>query len=116
MAENQSSLQELQGRSQYFTFDRRNFLQGLASVVLPSLACRPQPLTLFRHCKPKFTIGNKVCTSAVYETGELWSEQGEVVGLCWHPKNQQWEYLVFWDDKVFDEQLTSSEDLEAHYA
>jgi hypothetical protein len=115
MTENQSSLQELQGRSQLLMFHRRNFLQGLASVVLPSLV-RPQPLTLFRHCRPKFTIGDKVCTSWVDETGELRSEQGEVFGLCWHPKNHQWEYLVFWGDKVFDEQLTSHEGLEARYA
>jgi len=104
-----------QGRSQDFTFPRRNFLRGLAVALLPSLI-HPQPLTHLGHCRPKFCIGNKVCTSWVDETtGEFRSEQGEILGLCWHPKEQQWEYLVLWRNKIFDEQLTSAINLEFNH-
>jgi hypothetical protein len=103
------------GRSQLLTLSRRELLRGLALVVLPSLT-HSRLVSPFGHRRPKFTIGDKVCTSWVDETGESRSEQGEVFGVCWHPKNRQWGYLVVWRDKFFDEQLISSEDLEARYA
>ena len=104
------------GRSQHFTFARRNFLQGLASFVLPSLL-RPQPVTPFGKCRPEFSIGDKVESFWEAEPGVFRSENGEVVGICWHPTKRQWEYLIIWAGCNFDEYLTSSQDLELkHYA
>lgn len=102
------------GRSQLLTLSRRELLQGLALVVLPSLTCPLPPL----HPRPKFSIGDKILNYWVDEmTGELRSEQGEVVGTCWHPKNQQWEYLIDWDSSIiFDGQLTDSKNLELNHA
>ena len=103
------------GRSQQFTFPRRNFLQGLASVILPSLI-RPQPvLSAFGRCKPEFSIGDGVRTSWEVEPGVFRSENREVVGICWHPTKRQWEYLIIWAGYNFDEYLTSSQDLELNH-
>jgi hypothetical protein len=100
-----------QGRSQHFTFRRRNFLQGLASAVLPFIS-QSQPVTPFGNCKPKFSIGDKVQSFWESEPGAFRSENGEVVGICWHPTKRQWEYLIIWAGCNFDESLTGSEDLE----
>jgi hypothetical protein len=104
------------GRSQHFTFARRNFLQGLASFVLPSLV-RPQPVTSASRGRslPKFSIGDKIRTSWEAEAGVFRSENGEVVGICWHPTKRQWEYLVVWAGSKFDDYLTSSEGLELNH-
>ncbi len=105
------------GRSQHFTFCRRNFLQGLASVVLPSLVLRPQPVAPVSRERslPEFSIGDKIRTSWEAETGVFRSENGEVVGLCWHPTKHQWEYLVVWGGVFFDEYLTEADGLELNY-
>jgi len=105
------------GRSQHFTFSRRNFLRGLASAILPFIS-QPQPvLSAFGRCKPKFSIGDGVRASWEAEPGVFWSEDGEVVGICWHPTKRRWEYLIIWAECSFDEYLTGSEDLELiHYA
>jgi hypothetical protein len=104
------------GRSQHFTLSRRNFLQKLAAVVLPSITSHSQPDTLaFRRCSPKFSIGDRIRTSWESETGVSRSENGEVVGICWHPTKHQWEYLIVWDG-IFDEYLTEADDLERSYA
>jgi hypothetical protein len=115
MAENQSSLQELQGRSQLLMFRRRNFLQGLASVIWPFIS-QPQPVTpTFGRCKPEFSIGDKIRTSWEAD-GVSRSEIGEIVGVCWHPTHKHWEYLVVWGSSQFDEGLTDAKSLELHYA
>lgn len=102
------------GRSQHFTFARRNFLQGLASFVLPSLLRQPSftaPLG-----KPEFSIGDGVRTSWEAEPGVFRSESGQVCGVCWHPVKQQWQYLIIWAECSFDECLMDSEGLERiHY-
>jgi hypothetical protein len=102
------------GRSQYFTFARRNFLQGLASIALPSLLNPyPQPiLSAFERCKPEFSIGDAVRNSWEAEPGVFRSEYGQVCGVCWHPVIQQWQYLIIWAECSFDEHLTGPESLE----
>jgi len=103
------------GRSQEFTLPRRNFLQGLAMVFLPFVT-QSQPVTsAFGRCKPKFSIGDKVQSSWEAEPGVFRSENGEVLGICSHPTNRQWEYLIFWDGYDFDEYLTSSRYLELNH-
>lgn len=100
------------GRSQDFTFPRRNFLQGLASVVLPSLISQPAS-SAFGHSLPKFNIGDGVRASWEAD-GLLRSEVGQVTGICWHPVKQHWEYLIIWGG-VFDGYLMDSEGLELNY-
>jgi hypothetical protein len=99
------------GRSQHFTFSRRNFLQGLALAILPFIS-QPQPVTPFGNCKPEFSIGDKVQSSWESEPGVFRSENGEIVGICWHPTKRRWEYLIIWAGCKFDEYLTGSEGLE----
>jgi hypothetical protein len=105
------------GRSQHFTFPRRNFFQGLASVILPCLLS-PQPVfSSFGRSKPEFTIGDGVRAYWETEPGVFRSEYGQVCGVCWHPGKQQWHYLIIWAEYKFDEYLTSSEGLElVHHA
>jgi hypothetical protein len=105
------------GRSQHFTFARRNFLRGLASVVLPFFIPRPQSLALLGCGKPEFSIGDGVRASWEAEPGVFRSEYGQVCGVCWHPVEQRWQYLIIWAGCGFDDYLTDSEGLElAHYA
>jgi len=101
------------GRSQDFTFPRRNFLQGLASVVLPSLISQPAS-SAFGHSLPKFNIGDGVRTSWEAD-GVSRSETGQVVGICWHPTQKHWEYLVVWGSSQFDEGLTDAKGLEFNH-
>jgi hypothetical protein len=103
------------GRSQDFTFSRRNFLRGLASAVLPFFISRPQSLTPFGCGKPEFSIGDGVRASWEDEPGVFGSEDGEVVGICWHPTKRRWEYLIIWAGCSFDEYLISSEGLELNH-
>jgi hypothetical protein len=110
------------GRSQHFTFPRREFLQRLASAALLSGAYskRSTVKALGKYSVSGFRIGDIVRSSWLGESGEERSEVGEVVGLCWHPLNNRWEYLIFWfcgesDDAThfrFDEHLTDPEGLE----
>jgi hypothetical protein len=102
------------GRSQDFTFARRNFLQGLASAVLPFFISRPQSLAPFGCGKPEFSIGDGVRTSWEAD-GMSRSETGQVVGICWHPTKRRWEYLIVWAGSKFDEYLTNSEGLELNH-
>lgn len=109
MSENQSSLQELQGRS-HFTFPRRELLQRLASISLLHLVPRLQP----KYGHPKFAIGDKVADHWIDEFEIEQVEYGEVMGVCWHPREQVWGYLIDWTSgnmpsfayPCFDEHLT----------
>jgi len=101
------------GRSQDFTFARRNFLQGLASAILPFIS-QPQPVSSGFSPLPKFIIGDGVRTSWEAD-GVSRSETGQVVGICWHPNDKHWEYMVVWDSSQFDEGLTDAKGLEFNH-
>lgn len=104
------------GRSQEFTLSRRSFLQKLAAVVSPSLTSPSQSATLaFGRSLPEFNMGDWVRASWESETGAYRSENGEIVGICWHPTKHQWEYLIVWNG-IFDEYLTEADGLERSYA
>jgi hypothetical protein len=60
-------------------------------------------------------MGDKIRAFWVDEFGEKRSEDGEVAGICWHPTNCRWEYLVVWGSTYFDEQLTDAKCLELNY-
>lgn len=116
MSENQAILQELEGRSQKLTFSRREFLQRTAFFL--TIAPRRQ-LTIQlpeKYPAPQFQIGDTVADTWVDEFDREQREIGEVVGICWHPRNHRWEYQIEWtagssDEGIypcFDRHLTAS--------
>ncbi|MCC3410051.1 MAG: hypothetical protein JGK17_31865 [Microcoleus sp. PH2017_10_PVI_O_A] len=46
--------------------------------------------------KPDFLIGEKVSDHWVDEFGKNCVEFGEVMGICWHPRQETWAYLIDW--------------------
>lgn len=85
------------GRSQDFTFPRRALLQKTASVALLFFAPHSQPALVLpeKYPAPRFNIGDKIL-SFWPDDEDLPPELGEIVGICWHPKNEQWKYLINW--------------------
>lgn len=91
-----------QGRSQHFTFPRRGLLQGLAVVGLPFLL--PRSKSAFeipsKYPAPKFSVGDQIFSLGTDEYGDIDEsaplEFGEIVGVCWHPRNKEWEYIINW--------------------
>jgi hypothetical protein len=104
MAENQSSLQELQGRSQLFMFPRRDFLQKAVSAALPFLVPRSQPVDSFFGGRPlpQFKIGDLVVEDWLDEDDENATDFGEVLGIRWLPEGHSsfaantWVYYIYW--------------------
>jgi len=95
------------GRSQHFTFPRRELLQRLASAALLCLVPRPQPLSSHPALpKPKFAIGDLVALdwegNEEEDAPQFATDFGKVVGLChlpeddyYHPRNT-WVYYIYW--------------------
>lgn len=92
------------GRSQHFTFFRRELFQKVAAVTLPFviLAKRSVMFSPLERPLPKFNLGDLIAADWVDESGEDIVEFGEVVGLCYlhegdssHPGNS-WVYHVYW--------------------
>jgi len=54
---------------------------------------------------PEFEIGDKVADLWRDEFGKKCREIGMVVGICWHPQNFQWEYLINWIDGDSDKSV-----------
>jgi hypothetical protein len=108
MAENQSSLQELQGRSQLFTLPRRDFLQKAVSAALPFLIPRSQPVDSFFGSRPlpQFKIGDLVASDWEPDDDdapEFATDFGEILGMRWLPQAEgswspahTWVYYVYW--------------------
>ena len=108
MSENQSSLQELQGRSQKFTFPRRELLQKVVSAAVLCLIPRPQPVTppLGGFPKPEFAIGDLVALdwegNEEEDSPQFATDFGKVVGLCYLPEDgyyyphNTWVYYIYW--------------------
>jgi hypothetical protein len=98
------------------TLSRRELLQKTASVALPFFASRLQPE---KYSQLQFRIGDRIVSSWLDDEGKALSEFGEVVGICLHPKMQQWQYLINWVGEnrsghrysYFDGSLTDADDL-----
>ena len=84
------------GRSQKFTFSRRGFLQKLAPAPLLHLVSQPSLKLPTKYPAPRFHIGNKIADHWINEFGAELIEFGEIVGLCWEPREKAWAYLVNW--------------------
>lgn len=93
-----------EGRSQLFTFARRDFLQKAASAALPFLIPRSQPADSFFGGRPlpQFKIGDLVAEDWLDEDDESFTDFGEVLGVRWLPERQSsfaantWVYYVYW--------------------
>ena len=93
-----------EGRSQLFTFARRDFLQKAASVALPFLVPRSQPVDSFFGGRPlpQFKIGDLVAEDWLDEDDEGATDFGEVLGVRWLPEGHSsspantWVYYVYW--------------------
>ncbi|MEG4521131.1 MULTISPECIES: hypothetical protein [unclassified Microcoleus] len=81
-------------------------LTTLRTVTIPS-----------KYPAPSFAIGDTVADTWIDESEVDHTEVGEIVGICWHPINQRWEYHINWlsgkgPDNLypcFDGHLTSHE-------
>lgn len=69
--------------------NRRRSSSNLYRFVLPTEILANLP-------RPEFLIGDKVSDHWVDEFGEESIEFGRVVGICWHPREKAWAYLVDW--------------------
>ncbi len=93
------------GRSQHFTFPRRELFQKIASAALWCFAPHHQPVVKLptKYPAPSFYIGDKVASHwpvGSYDDDDVDGvpepEIGEVVGICWHPVTRRWEYQINW--------------------
>ena len=102
------------GRSQVFTFIQRKLLQKAASANLLPLVPRQ-----VKHSKCPFRIGDRVAEYWIDESGKERIDYGEVCGICWHPREKIWAYLIEWTSggspsscyPCFDERLVTNADL-----
>ncbi|NQE38203.1 hypothetical protein [Microcoleus asticus] len=103
----------LQGRSQHFTFPRRELLQGLAAVGLPFLVPRVQPASPSKRPLPVFNIGDLVAQdwegNEDEDAPQSATDFGEVVGLCYLPEDgsyyprDTWVYYIYWTHSTCSE-------------
>ncbi|MEG4345531.1 hypothetical protein QUB70_19975 [Microcoleus sp. A003_D6] len=93
------------GRSQLFTFARRDFLQKAASVALPFLVPHTQSVDCFFAGRPlpRFKIGDLVAEDWLDDDDDEESTDfGEVLGVRWLPEKHSsfaantWVYYVCW--------------------
>jgi len=109
-----------EGRSQLFTFARRDFLQKAASVALPFIFLRPQPAAASpspqpataaspspnKRPLPEFKIGDLVAQDWEPdddEAPESATDFGEILGMRWVPEpdgysliGNTWVYYIRW--------------------
>lgn len=97
-----------EGRSQLFTFARRDFLQKAASAALSFLVPHSQPIDSFFGGRPlpRFKIGDLVASDWEPDDDdapEFATEFGEILGVRWMPEAEggyilarTWVYYVWW--------------------
>ena len=84
------------------TITRRQFLSLFSLAGIPSAiaatAIKPDCLFSFRQTpKPEFGFGDLVDFFWTDEvSNDRHSETGEVVGIAWNFREQEWEYRVVW--------------------
>ena len=110
-----------EGRSQLFTFPRRELLQRLASAALLTIFPAHQSAAKLpaKYPVPSFRVGDKVSDHWIDEFGRDACELGEVIGICWEPHDETWGYHINWTGGTmppeyypcFDRHLTVGGDL-----
>ena len=97
------------GRSQHFTFFRRQLFQRVAATV-PFLVLPKTSLVPYFGSRPlpKFNIGDLVASDWIDDEDEDATDFGEVVGLCYIPRHENflrdrkgllensWAYYIYW--------------------
>lgn len=94
----------LDGRSQHFTFPRRELLQKIASAALLFFVPRSEPVFEFpsKYPAPRFRTGDLVANDWVDEFDEDVVDFGEVLGVRWLPEGHSgflansWVYYIYW--------------------
>ena len=92
------------GRSQHFTFPRRELLQNIAAAALLFFVPRSQPACKFstKYGTPQFRVGDLVVSDWVDEFDEHVVDFGEVLGARWLPEGHSgfpansWVYYIYW--------------------
>ena len=100
------------GRSQVFTFPRRELLQKVVSAAVLCLVPRPQPVVISvgQLPRPKFAIGDLIASD--WESGDddddeapdFATDFGEILGIRWPSARETesawnpntWVYFVRW--------------------
>lgn len=127
MSENQSFLQELEGRSQKLTLPRRELFQKIASAALLFLVPRPRLVApLPGYPLPEFAIGDLVAQDWIDEFDKEAVDCGRVLGLRYLPQghsifpSNSWLYYIYWTHTTcglqhhypcYDGEPTRAEDL-----
>jgi len=91
------------GRSQHFTFFRRELFQKAVAVTLPFILLR-KPMLPIKEQRPlpKFNIGDLIASDWKDEFGKDIIEFGEIVGLCYLYEGDRtyssnsWVYHIYW--------------------
>jgi hypothetical protein len=98
------------GRSQHFTFFRRELFQKVAAATLPFLVLRKPSVVppLEGRPLPEFNIGDLVAQDWLDEFDKNATDFGEVIGLCYLPTGEgilkngkgfldnSWTYYIYW--------------------
>jgi len=100
-------------------FPRRELFQKLASVALLLLVSRSKSAFAIpqKYPAPRFAIGDQIFSP--YEDEDEDEDEdgvpefGEIMGVCWNPRNEAWEYVINWTSgsasdwmyPIFDEHL-----------
>jgi len=107
--------------SQNFACSRRELPGKLfaigAALLLPER--HSANLTLEKYPKAQFAIGDKVADHWIDEFNNETIEYGEICGVCWSPREQDWLYSIEWTHggmpgqyyPCFDERLTMGDGL-----
>ena len=92
------------GRSQHFTFPRRDFMQKAASLASLCILPKLKPRSLYPS--PEFNIGDLVAQDWEPnddEAPEFATDFGEILGMRWIPEpdgycplSNVWVYFVMW--------------------
>ncbi|MEG4409105.1 hypothetical protein [Microcoleus sp. MON2_D5] len=92
------------GRSQHFTFPRRELLQKVAALTSLCLLPKSQPISMYPS--PEFSIGDLVAYDWEpddEEGPEVATDFGEILGMRWVPEpdgyylaTNTWVYFVRW--------------------
>ncbi len=110
------------GRSQDFTFSRRELFHKAAATLPFLVLSKPsiaEPLKDFPV--PEFWFGDRVsfCWNDE-DTEQPYSETGQVIGVTYDPRENKWEYAVIWlssttysqdDYPIFDGNFVTAEEL-----
>lgn len=84
---------------------RREALMSLFSVpsAIASLSVQKRTPASSKVGKPKFWFGDVIRYSWFnVEEGKTHWETGNVMGVVWHPDEEQWLYIINWTDSTCD--------------